>query len=93
MTLTAWIALAVIAAWVLFSGGSPVLKFIVYRLLFVVFAAAAVVGTYLMHQQFGLGPAVLTVLAIVVAWFAVIGPMISMPLYFRKNPRKLQTHS
>jgi hypothetical protein len=89
MSLMTWIALGVIALWVLFSGGTPALKFILYRLLFVLFVAASAIGTIYMYQQSGIGAAILTVMGLTVLWSVLIGPLISMPLYFRKNPKEL----
>ncbi|MDH4379120.1 MAG: hypothetical protein QE263_04355 [Vampirovibrionales bacterium] len=83
------IALAVVALWVLFSGGTPVVKFIVYRVLFVAFAAGAAMFTVQTFNASGLGPAVLVAGALVVAWSLFVGPMASGLLGFRKNPKEL----
>jgi hypothetical protein len=83
------IALAVVALWVLFSGGTPVIKFIVYRVLFVAFAAVSAMFTVQTFNASGLGPAVLVAGALIVSWSMFIGPMVSGVLGFRKNPKEL----
>lgn len=83
------IAIAVVALWVLFSGGSPVIKFIVYRVLFVAFAAVSAMFTVQTFNASGLGPAILVAGALVVAWAMFVGPIISGVLGFRKNPKQL----
>lgn len=84
------IALAVVALWVLFSGGTPVVKFIVYRVLFVAFTVGATLFTVQTFNASGLGPAILVAGALLVAWSMFVGPMVSGFLGFRKNPKELE---
>ncbi len=91
MTPAIWVTLAVIAIWVLFSGGSPVIKSILYRALFVAWAFGMVLATFAAYESYGLGPAVLAFWALTLSWYLLIGPMASMLLSFRRNPSEITT--
>ncbi len=91
MTPTLWAIVAVIAIWVLFSGGSPLVKSIVYRALFVAWAFVMVLATIAAFNNYGLGPAVLAFWGLTLSWYLLIGPMVAMVLSFRRNPREITT--
>ena len=83
------LAVVVVALWVLFSGGTPAIKFIIYRAVFVAFAVVASVFTVQTFSASGMGPAILVAIALTVAWSMFVGPIVSTILNFRKNPKKL----
>lgn len=89
MPLVTWLAIAVVALWVFLSGGSPVVKCILYRALFVCYVVGCVMATMAVYGWVGLGPALLTSIGLFIVWAMLIGPMVAMLMNLRKNPKQL----
>lgn len=78
------IATVFIALWVLFSGGQPFWKHILFRLCFVGWGFLAFGVMQNVIAQYGIAPAVLTALGALLLWNLLIGPIIIAILNMRR---------
>lgn len=78
------VATIILALWVLFSGGTPFWKHLLFRVSFMGWGVVSYLVAHNVMEHYGIAPAVIAFIGLFLSWQIIVGPIIIQLLSMRR---------